>query len=167
MANNKNAGMIRARVRREGRAVELGYFKTKAEVAAAQQVAHAILDEWDQVKKKPLRLPSPEVLVKMIGQGRYDAGIEIIAQIATRRTNLIKSMTSDRDRKWTGAAMTLARDAKWQALKDAPKNDAPKKSLADELKSLGFDPAIIGPYTSSEPKQKKSLGLDPPSHLIG
>tara|TARA_B110001454_G_scaffold204883_1_gene214029 strand:- start:57 stop:548 length:492 start_codon:yes stop_codon:yes gene_type:complete len=163
MTSNKNAGMIRARVRREGRAVELGYFKTKAEVAAAQQVAHAILDELDEIKKKPLRLPSPEVLVKMIGQGRYDSGIELIAQIATRRTDLVKSMTSSRDNKYG----TLAQDPKWQALKDIPKEDAPKKSLADELKSLGFDPAIIGPYTSNKPKQKKSLGLDPPSHLIG
>ena len=163
MTSNKNAGMIRARVRREGRAVELGYFKTKAEVAAAQQVAHAILDELDEIKKKPLRLPSPEVLVKMIGQGRYDSGIELIAQIATRRTDLVKSMTSSRVNKYG----TLAQDPKWQALKDIPKEDAPKKSLADELKSLGFDPAIIGPYTSNKPKQKKSLGLDPPSHLIG
>ena len=141
--SNKNAGMIRARIRREGgRRVELGYFKTKAEVAAAQQVAHAILDEWDEVRKKPLRLPSPEVLVKMIGQGRYDSGIEIIAKIATRRTNLVKSMTSSRDNKYG----TLSKDAKWQGLKDAPKKDAPEKSLADEL---------------------RSLGLDPPAHLIG
>ena len=95
-----NKGMIRARIRREGRAVELGYFKTKAEVAAAQQVAHAILDEWDAVKKKPLRLPTSEVLVKMIGQGHYDSGIEIIAKIAAHRTNLIKSMTSSRNNKW-------------------------------------------------------------------
>ena len=158
-----NKGMIRARIRREGRAVELGYFKTKAEVAAAQQVAHAILDEWDAVKKKPLRLPTSEVLVKMIGQGHYDSGIEIIAKIAAHRTNLIKSMTSSLNNKWG----TLSKDSKWQALKNTPKQDAPKKVLADELKNLGFDPAVIGPHTSSKPKQQKSLGLDPPNNLIG
>ncbi len=156
-----NKGMIRARIRREGgRRVELGHFKTKAEVAAAQKVAHVILDELDAVKKQPRKLPSPHTLVKMIGQGRYDSGIETIAKIATRRTNLIKSMTSSRDNKWG----TLSQDAKWQALQDTPKKDAPKKVLADQLRDLGFDPANIGP---TPPKQQKSLGLDPPSNLIG
>jgi len=136
-----NKGMIRARIRRDGRAVELGYFKTKAEVTAAQQVAHAILDEHGEIKKQPLRLPTPEILVKMIDQGRYDAGIEIIAQTATRRTNLVKSMTGNRDKSWGGVVSFLAQDTKWQALKNAP-----EKSLADEL---------------------RSLGLDPPAHLIG
>ena len=161
-----NKGMIRARIRREGgRRVELGHFKTKAEVAAAQKVAHVILDELDAVKKQPRKLPSPQTLVKMIGQGRYDSEIGTIAQIAVRRTNLIKSLVNDRNRKWTGAAGSLANDAKWQGLQDAPK-DSPirQKVLADELRNLGFDPANIGP---TPPKQQKSLGLDPPSNLIG
>jgi hypothetical protein len=131
--------MIRARIRREGRAVELGYFKTKAEVAAAQQVAHAILDESDKVKKQPPKLLSPQTLAKMIGQGYYDSGVEVIAQIAVRRTNLIKSLGNSRNKNWTGAAESLLKDAKWQALKDTPK-ETPKKVLADELRSLGLDP---------------------------
>ena len=112
--------MIRARIRRGGRAVELGYFKTKAEVAAAQQVAHAILDEWDQFKKEPPKLPSPQILIEMIDQGAYDKTIQLLAQTMIRRQNLIKRMEG-RQRHWAGTPTMEAK--KWQALQEKERQD--------------------------------------------
>ena len=107
--------MIRARIRRNGRRIELGYFKTKAEVAAAQEVAHAILDEWDEVKNPTPKLPSPVVLTEAINQGAYDTAIEAIATTALRRHQLVERYTRG-DRHWAGTP--AMKDAKWQALRE-------------------------------------------------
>lgn len=131
-------GMLRARIQRNRRAIELGYFKTKAEIAAVQEVAHAIFDKWDEVKKppKPFRLPSPAVLTEAINQGAYDVAIEAVAAVATKRHNLMKRlMTPHKDRYGT------LENSKWQAIQ----------------KKFGGTP----------PVQQKDLGLDPPARLIG
>jgi hypothetical protein len=108
--NKRAEGMIRARVRRQGKAVELGYFETKEEVAAAQEVAHAILDEWDAVKNDTPKLPSPNTLIRMIDQGFYDLTIDALAAVVIQRKQMFKQMETK-----TGRFDPL--DAtKWQAL---------------------------------------------------
>jgi len=109
----KAKGTLRARVRRNGRAIELGYFKTKAEVAAAQEVAHAILDEWDEVKNRTPKLPSPSILTEAINQGAYDAVIEAVAAAIIKRHNLVKRLMNPR-----GDSYGTLENAKWQALKE-------------------------------------------------
>jgi len=110
------AGMIRARIRRDGRGIELGYFKTKAEVAAVQEVARAILDEWDEVKSTPPKLPSPNILIDMIHQGAYDITIEALAAAVTRRLQMTKRMDNNRQRHWAGKP--AMEDRKWQAIRE-------------------------------------------------
>ena len=106
-------GMVRARIRRNGRGIELGYFKTKAEVAAAQEVAHAILDEWDEVKDQTPKLPSPVILMEAVNQGAYDTVIEALAAAISKRHNLVKRLMNPR-----GGSYGTLENAKWQALKE-------------------------------------------------
>jgi len=111
----KAKGMIRARLRRNGRGIELGYFKTKAEVAAVQEVARAILDEWDEVKNAPPKLPSPNILIDMIRQGAYDQTIEALAAAVIQRQQMIERYSNGR-KHWAGKP--AMEDRKWQAVKE-------------------------------------------------
>ena len=152
MTTTKN----RAKIRYKGKDIHLGYFDSKAQVSAACAAARAALARWEEVNGEGHRcpappppppppkqmLPHPDRLIEVIEQGLYDIRIPDIALAAVERSRLVKALKKNLSFGGHGVF-----------------SDQPLKKTHGNTRPFSI--------TSSEPKQKKSLGLDPPSNLIG
>ena len=77
-----------------GQKIEVGYYDTKAQAAAAKAGAKQALAKWEELNppKQPekKKLPGLKTLVHYIHQGTYDKVIEEIAEAALGRYQLVK-----------------------------------------------------------------------------
>ena len=95
----KSKNKIRATIsfsgsRFTGQKIEVGYYDTKAQAAAAKAGAKQALAKWEELNppKQPekKKLPGLKTLVHYIHQGTYDKVIEEIAEAALGRYQLVK-----------------------------------------------------------------------------